>query len=625
MQLLSVLNNTLKISYNPQDCDLFIGDMLEFVMPNNNGVVAQVFKLEMDETSNIAHLRIFFTIKEGNWIKWVGNIPPKSSDIKKIAEEEVLELFSQYSENSVAVGFLPQYGRNFRVKTDNLEKTFLLFDNDQNKVDIFENFRKEFAKKGQSFVIFDFKGDFKEAKIPTIKAIKDFKIPLNIDTLLSMYEKNFQYSSVEMKLLFDDVISQIKVFFQKSDEIFVPFNIFKSVVDNASPSIELSLLRNILEKYKEKELFANLKSDFSKMKNIFQKSTAYIVDMSCVPQEWQKDYILFVLECLDKSFVLLEDNKIFKSSKDIDQVFEKNKTLKFITAVNYSSDLLGEFVKRAHNLILAQPNKRINYFPNLVEYLSLLSQEEFIYQGEQSKNIPIMLQPAVEKEDKKTLLKPESKPAVQSKEKKEEVVFEKIKPQKVEPVIQPKEELLEPIQSDEDMIEFEEISLDDLDSLEDIEELSANYTYDEPDEIQEYEEIEFFEEPQELHLEDETLLADVDNMYEEIPSATIEPTPSVQEPISTEPNEPEAHQKPSVPVKKPVYEKQEELQEYKVPKKEIKNPKKFEKEDTIIHPKYGRGIIKRVVSHGERNLYKIQFDENGIKLIDLDTIEVQKL
>ena len=123
MQLLSVLHNTLKISYNPQDCDLFIGDMLEFVMPNNNGVVAQVFKLEMDETSNIAHLGIFFTVKEGNWIKWVGNIPPKSSDIKKIAEEEILELFAQYDENSVAVGFLPQYGRNFRVKMDNIEKT----------------------------------------------------------------------------------------------------------------------------------------------------------------------------------------------------------------------------------------------------------------------------------------------------------------------------------------------------------------------------------------------------------------------------------------------------------------------------------------------------------------------
>ncbi|MDD3420079.1 MAG: hypothetical protein PHE78_05705, partial [Candidatus Gastranaerophilales bacterium] len=193
MQLLSVLNNTLKISYNPQDCDLFIGDMLEFVMPNNNGVVAQVFKLEMDETSNIAHLRIFFTVKEGNWIKWVGNIPPKSSDIKKIAEEEILELFAQYDENSVAVGFLPQYGRNFRVKMDNIEKTFLLFDNDQNKVDIFENFRKEFAKKGRPFVIFDFKGDFRSSKIPCINAITDFKIPLNIDTLLSMYEKNFQY------------------------------------------------------------------------------------------------------------------------------------------------------------------------------------------------------------------------------------------------------------------------------------------------------------------------------------------------------------------------------------------------------------------------------------------------
>ena len=46
-------------------------------------------------------------------------------------------------------------------------------------------------------------------------------------------------------------------------------------------------------------------------------------------------------------------------------------------------------------------NKRINYFPNLVEYLSLLASDEFIYQGEQTKYIPIILQPPVEKETQK--------------------------------------------------------------------------------------------------------------------------------------------------------------------------------------------------------------------------------
>ena len=45
----------------------------------------------------------------------------------------------------------------------------------------------------------------------------------------------------------------------------------------------------------------------------------------------------------------------------------------------------------------------------------------------------------------------------------------------------------------------------------------------------------------------------------------------------------------------------------------------------IFHPKYGKGVIKRIVSHGDRSLYKVQFEDNGIKLIDLDTSGVEKI
>lgn len=639
MQLLSVLNNTLKISYNPEDIDLFIGDMLEFIIPSNHGVIAQIFKLEMDEGQNIAHLRIFFTIKQGDWIKWVGNIPPKSSTIKKIPENEVLELFSQSDKNSLALGFLPQYGRNFRISVDKIDRTFVLFNNNQNKVDIFNNLKDEFLRLSLPFVIFDFHGEFKSKNVLRINAGKDFKIPLNIETLLSLYDKNFQYSSPEMKLLFDDVISQIKMFFKQSEEVFIPFNIFKSVVDNAPPSIELSLLKNILEKYKEKELFANLKSDFIRLRSIFKKHTAYVVDLSAIPTEWQKDYISFVISNLNKFFVLMEDNKTFKSSKEIDEIFDSSSKVKFICAVNYSSELIGEFVKRAGSLLLCPPSKRINYFPNLVEYLALLSPEEFIYQGEQSKYIPIMLQPPVEKEAPKISLKPVMTAPKKEEKPPEELVFKKGQVAEIEDIISE----IEGIQSQEDeeipveMVEFEEISMDDIESLEDLEIISSedNYEEENDDLVENYEVMEFQEDEKDEDLFDESLMKDVEALYKAAPLSTSAP-----EPKNPEIQKMMAHQKevekfeqeetapPPVYTKAPSlgYEKQEELKEYKVPVHEVKNKNiKFEKEDIIMHPKYGRGVIKRIVSHGDRSLYKIQFEENGIKLIDLDTIDVQKL
>ena len=635
MQLLSVLNNTLKISYNPEENDLFIGDMLEFIIPSNHGVIAQIFKLEMDEGQNIAHLRIFFSIKQGNWIKWIGNIPPKSSTIKKISQQEILELFSQLDKNSLSIGFLPQFDRNFRINIDSIDNTFVLFDNNQNKVDIFDNLKDELLKAALPFVIFDFHGELKSKTIPRINAIKDFKIPLNIETLQSLYDKDFQYSSPEMKLLFDDVITQIKIFFKQSDEIFIPFNIFKSVVDNAPPSIELSLLKNILEKYKEKQLFANMKSDFARLRSIFKKHTAYIIDMSLVPQEWQKDYIIFIINNLNKFFVLLEDNKIFKNSKEIDEVFEVNKRVKFIGAVNYSSDLIGEFVKKAKSLILCPPNKRINYFPNLVEYLSLLSSDEFIYQGEQTKYIPLILQPPIEKESPKTFTKPPmAKPAEEIKRPQEELILKKNQVAEIENIISE----IEDIQSQEtelpeEMIEFEEITLDDIESLEDLEELveDDNENYD--DLIEEYEVIEFKEDEKEEDLFDESLLEDVESLYRAKPQAQPEiKNPEIQKmkkhQQEVEKFEKETEQPRPIEKKrpKPSYERQEELKEYKVPVKEKKNKSlNFDKEDMIYHPKYGKGVIKRIVSHGDRSLYKVQFEDNGIKLIDLDTSGVEKI
>ena len=639
MQLLSVLNNTLKIGYNPEENDLFIGDMLEFIIPSNHGVIAQIFKLEMDEGQNIAHLRIFFTIKNGNWIKWVGNIPPKSSTIKKISGQEVLELFSQLDKNSVSVGFLPQFERNFRLSIESMDNTFVLFDNNQNKIDIFDNLKDEFAKAALPFVIFDFHGEFKSKNIPRINAIKDFKIPLNIETLASLHDKNFQYSSPEMKLLFDDIIAQIKNFFKQSDEVFIPFNIFKSVIDNAQPSIELSLLKNILEKYKEKQLFANMKSDFVRLRSIFKKHTAYVIDLSMVPQEWQKDYIIFVISNLNKFFVILEDSKAFKNAKEIDEVFESNKRVKFIGAVNYSSELIGEFVKKAKSLILCPPNKRINYFPNLVEYLSLLSSDEFIYQGEQTKYIPIILQPPVEKETPKTFAKPQiAKPIEEIKKPKEELVFQKSQVAEIEDIISEIEDIQsQEIELPEEMIEFEEITLDDIESLEDLEELAEENYENYDDLIEDYEVIEFQEDEKEDDLFDGQLLEDVDALYKAKPQAQpgiknpeIQKMREHQKEVEKfeQQNVEQKRKKAPVETKKPVqhvYEKQEELKEYKVPAKENKNKRKFEKEDIIVHPKYGKGVIKRIVSHGDRSLYKIQFEDTGIKLIDLDASGVEKV
>lgn len=512
MQLLSVLNNTVQISYNPEEQPLKLGDMLEFVIQSNNGVIAQVFRVGFENGVYIACLRIFFTLKEGNWIKWLGNIPPKSSTIRKVEDQDILELFGQFGKNNINLGYMPQFGMNMQIGLQNLTNTFILFDNKDNKYKLLDGIKDEFIQKNVPFIIFDFNNEYTAKKAPRISAINDFKLPLNVETLTSIYEKNFQYSSAEMRILFEDVIAQVKNFFNQSEEMFIPFKIFKSVVDNEKPSIELSLLKNLLKKYQEQNLFADTRADFLRLKAVFKKHNAYIIDMSEVPDEWQKEYIHFVIKNLSKYFVLMEDCKIFKNNKDIEEIMGARKSVKFIMAVSYSSELLGEFINKAKNLVLCAPNRKINYFPNLTEYLNLLSFDDFIYQGEQTKYIPLMLQPKQTKENRIIKQIATVREIIKTPE---EVIIKSAKQDDIEDIIS-EIEILHTQEDDIPLIQeadkFESISINDISDIEALESLEDFSAEDFADIEEEKEDDESFGEYEVVEIQDH-LDEDIDQLF----------------------------------------------------------------------------------------------------------------
>lgn len=698
MQLLSVLNNTLKISYNPNNDNIFIGDMVSFSMPNQNGVIAQVFKLEMDGGYNIAHLKIFFTTKNNQWIKWIGNIPSKSSTVTKIEEIDIYEFFNQGMIDPLLIGYMPQYDRNFRVSVTNFDKAFIFFDNQHHKNSLVSSIQNSLKNANKKFIFFD--TEKTSEAIHSINAYYDFKLPLNIQTIQAIYNKHFQYSSVEMKLLFDDLISQIKLFFEKSGEFFVPFNIFKSVVDNATPSIELSLLKNILQEYKEKNLFANSTSDFEKFQNILKYPNFYAINLEYVPSDWRFEFMEFVTQNLQNTFIIIGDDSIFQNSIQFQKTIKNNQN-KSIIVGKYSSRLLGEYLRFAKNLLLSRPNTNTIYFPNFNEYLPLLNDEEFVFSGEQTSFIPMILQPVSLTE---TISKPQRKPIPpkiekeieQKKEEEETPTTPQQKPQKEEPQnikeepapIEKEPKLLEnevinenkeqeapkkdtteekpqpkEIEKEEETIEeppteeivfFEEIPFDDeednKENTEDIPDTEEIFIDDENEELLE----EIVEELTEEKPDDTNAIVDESSedainygFFEDEPEETFEDIEDMLATTQASPKKsapqkakPQATPKPKVTAKpitaqkpktapkkkkeqlKQFYEQQEPIPEYQVPQRTTK-PKELKKEDKIIHPKYGQGIIKRIVSHGNRNLYKIQFQNGNIKLIDLDIVDIK--
>ena len=47
--------------------------------------------------------------------------------------------------------------------------------------------------------------------------------------------------------------------------------------------------------------------------------------------------------------------------------------------------------------------------------------------------------------------------------------------------------------------------------------------------------------------------------------------------------------------------------------------------DVVVHEKYGRGVIEKLISYGEKTLCFISFDNSGKKLLDPTVTQLKKM
>ena len=50
----------------------------------------------------------------------------------------------------------------------------------------------------------------------------------------------------------------------------------------------------------------------------------------------------------------------------------------------------------------------------------------------------------------------------------------------------------------------------------------------------------------------------------------------------------------------------------------------IEQGDTVVHAKYGTGIVEKMIKYGNKNLYSINFDNVGRRLLDPTLTELKK-
>ena len=51
----------------------------------------------------------------------------------------------------------------------------------------------------------------------------------------------------------------------------------------------------------------------------------------------------------------------------------------------------------------------------------------------------------------------------------------------------------------------------------------------------------------------------------------------------------------------------------------------LEQGDTVVHAKYGNGVVEKMIKYGTKTLYSINFDNIGRRLLDPTLTELKKM
>lgn len=702
MKVLEIKNNLVKISYTREDNLLLSGFVI--IEDSQTPYVAQVLSLKADNGINYAIVKLLFTFDAEGIVKnYDGTIPALDSDVTKLTSDELLDIMP--INNPIEIGMLANQDIQLKVDRSILENNLLICsENEENTNTAIENFVFQLSTDNNKSVIFDIDGKFPGEKL---KFGKDFKLPLNYDTINFIYEHDLDNIEPTSKALIQDIFLEVQEYSKTVLDKFIPFDTFINVVDQQYKSLgltELVLLKNKLLKYKEENVFAQNAKEIHTLRSAIRSNLTNILDISSASDTLQNEIIKYVYDSIDEmdlfvySFVPLTNDNADK--KLIRHFLTKSK---IYTTINCSHNFkyLYELKERANNLILFAPQTLQHDFATYNTFLNKLNPDEFIIYGKSTQHVPFIIElssildaPETEVEQQEpeqtvetqvqqeeetqavnepdefsdesnsysyeTLNSDDEEPETYQEEtQEEEPEQEKIQPAEIGNIID--EELAEeaPAQAPEIVEEQVEETTDYLPNV--FENTEDELSSEENDNVLEEDVIiqpvaESFlenntieEEQPVSEVEDETIISEP-----EVQEEVIEPqSEDIIEPEPIEDNAAEVVDEIMFSQPAPATSLEQELEEEPLTEDELnfiedvnigaadvveevevpifpaetpanENNSTFEQGDRVTHPKYGEGVVEKMIKYGNKTLCSINFANIGRRLLDPAISELEK-
>lgn len=683
MKLLEIKNNLVKLSYGENEKPI-LGKFI-ILTTSEKSYVAQLVNLKSDSVNSFAIAKLLFTFTaDGVVDNYDGSVPSMASELSFLDSAELLDLLPV--ETAIKIGQLAQQNESLSLDISVFEHNFTVFaEREVDKTTFISNCIRQLFQMKEKSVIVDLNNNFSDYS--RIEFTKDFKLPLNSEMIDFIFDYELVDVEASTKAVIQDIFYDVQQYIKSLDFEFLPIDNFVDVVANQYKETqmpELALLKNKLLKYRDSNIFANTKEEVLAFNQKLEEKNCSILNLTDANEALQKEVILFVHNALDslKKYVYffcpLTDGN---SDKKLLKKFINNNHVFTTIIVSNSYKYVKELKSFAENVVIFAPENVQHEFAAYNTFLNKLNLGECIVYGKLTQGVPFIVEmsdldldltkddvlgdkyqfvpvqenvemmatedvelsktldntliptqlPEVEAVPEISQIDVEDTPVDVSVEKQgiEEIPQEELSEEDVSPV---DEEVLSP--EGDVLVEYPDVPQDDFEDVattpSKIVEPVANLLGDDLAEG-DLEASEFPpQEDDDLGFEDVVDLSGEDS-GEDIPDLTEDDLDFIEdnsvasqeevEDVISEPMQGESY------VEDPYIEEQTPVVPvYPAQDAPIADDDfQFSQGDAVTHPRYGRGVIEKIIKYGNKTLCSISFENVGRRLLDPSISEFTKL
>ena len=349
--------------------------------------IAQVVRVKDNGAGYTVYAKILF-IYDGSLIKYDKTLPSVTSEIMPFSLDIINNSFNCIS--PVVAGKFIENGEDIILGQESFNNS-LLISADTPEVNnvIVSNLAKQF-NKSEKVVIIDMLGIINDNKYV---AGRDFKLPLNKDSLEFLYEDCLKDATQDSKSTIKDIFKDLSEYSEAVQ--FLPFNTLKSIVDDMvekSHIFKLLVLKNKLDKFDKLGYFASGKTEADNLARLLD-SNFVVIDLSQVEPVFQNRYLSLIYSelCKLKSNVrvfLEASNAVNK--KNIKSYIYPQDNVNTIFVTHSKFKYLSELKNFFKNYFIENSYTNNEIFKLYSFFLSSISSKYYLIVGEGTNYIPLI-------------------------------------------------------------------------------------------------------------------------------------------------------------------------------------------------------------------------------------------